>query len=93
MTTMQSLEELVTQLDQLLANRTGNQLATDQQQPPAGKDAIDTTLATAPRGSAVTSLHNHEAVIRLRQELTSDLLRAKTVQKLLDFVLNVLKNL
>ncbi len=49
-------------------------------------DAIDAILASEPRQTAVTSLRDHEVVVRFRQELTDGLIRVDSANRLLSLL-------
>jgi len=78
MDAVEQLESLIGELETALQKREG-----------AG-DAIDRTLASAPRQTAVRSLCDDEAVVRFRQELVDGLIRMDTAGRLLGAVRQII---
>lgn len=54
-------------------------------------DAIDTALTSVPRTTVVSSLRDHEAVVRFREELAKGHVAAGTAARLLDLLRVVLE--
>jgi len=78
------MNEFTAELDALLDRLDGIAAA----QKPG--DAIDAILVSPPRRTAVSSVRNHETVVRFRRELADGFIRVDTANRLLGLIRMVL---